>query len=405
MVPPNNVMASLFSIDTQAASAIVDLPRGDAAQRHAEQRRGPLPSSMRLHVAMIAPPWYPVPPNGYGGIEIMVSLLVDELRSRGHQVTLFAAAGSEGRAVVRAPAEWNADLGQHAERLRELTYGARVLASLRPRGDVDVVHDHVGHGTLLGVAQLSDVPVVHTVHGALTEPERTFYAALTGTVNLVAISASQRAGADELPWIGTVHNAVPLHPVRESDGEGTSPYLVCLARICADKGQHTAIEVARRTGLRLVLAGKVENTEASREYYETQVLPWIDGDRVVYLPNVVGDDKTRLLGGATALLAPITWDEPFGLSVVEAMAGGTPAISFPRGAAGEVIEDGLTGFLVRDADEMVAAVARVDEIDPALCAAVTRRRFSPEAMADGYLRMYERAESPAATDAAQVTAG
>lgn len=345
---------------------------------------------MRRHIAMVAPPWYPVPPNGYGGIEIMVSLLVNELRARGHRVTLFAAAGSESHAVVHAPPHWSSDLGQHDERLRELTYGARVLDSLHRLRDVDIVHDHVGYGTLLGAAQLSDIPVLHTVHGALSEPERTFYRALTGTVGLVAISGSQRASADELPWIGTVHNAVPLHSVRADTADGTAPYLVCLARICADKGQHTAIEVARRTGLRLVLAGKVENTAASREYYTTQVLPWIDGDRVVHLHNVAGDDKSRLLDGARALLAPITWDEPFGLSVVEAMSGGTPAISFARGAAGELIEDGVTGFLVDDADAMVNAVHRAGEIDPVLCASVTRRRFSPEAMTDGYLRLYAR---------------
>ena len=359
---------------------------------------------MRRHVVMLAPPWYPVPPHGYGGIEIMVSVLADELRARGHLVTLFGAAGSDDPAVVHAPDAWKADLGRRDERLRELTYGARVLESLRHRGTIDVIHDHVGFGTLLAVAQISETPVVHTVHGPLTEPESTFYSALAGRVGLVAISESQRRSAPDLPWIGTVLNAVPLHQHPAGDSDRTSPYLVCLARICPDKGQHIAIEVARRTGLRLVLAGKVENTPASREYYAAQVLPWIDGDRVVHVTNVAGRKKTALLDGATALLAPILWDEPFGLSVVEAMATGTPAISFARGAAPELIDHGLTGFLVRDADEMVAAVGRVSEIDPAYCAALTRRRFSPAAMADGYLRMYECVESSAAPAHAQAIA-
>ena len=352
---------------------------------------------------MLAPPWYPVPPDGYGGIEIMVSLLADELRARGHLVTVFAAAGSEASSVVHAPAVWNRDLGQHDERLRELTYGARILESLRHRGAIDVVHDHIGYGTLLATAQLSDVPVVHTVHGALTEPETTFYAALAGRVSLVAISRSQRHSAPDLPWVGTVHNAVPFHQLTVGNSDSASPYLLCLARICPDKGQHIAIEVARRAGMRLVLAGKVEATPASREYYATRVLPLVDSDRVVHITNVAGAEKAALLEGATALLAPIEWDEPFGLSVVEAMACGTPAISFSRGAAPEIIDDGLTGFLVRDADEMVAAVARVDEIDPADCAARTRRRFSAQTMADGYLRMYERAQASAAPDATGAT--
>jgi glycosyltransferase involved in cell wall biosynthesis len=393
-----------FSLDDQNGLAIVDLPRGEAATRRVEHRRASAPLSMRRHVVMLAPPWYPVPPDGYGGIEIMASLLTEELRARGHLVTLFAAAGSKHPAVVHAPAVWNADLGRRDERLRELTYGARILESLRHRGAIDVVHDHVGYGTLLAAAQLSETPVVHTVHGSLTEPESTFYAALAGRVGLVAISESQRRSAPNLPWIGTVLNAVALHHLTVGSSDRTSPYLVCLARICPDKGQHIAIEVARRTGLRLILAGKVEATPASRAYYATHVLPSVDGDRVVHLPNVAGSDKATLLDGATALLAPIQWDEPFGLSVVEAMAIGTPAISFARGAARELIDDGLTGFLVRDADEMVAAVGRVTEIEPAHCAALTRRRFSPAAMADGYLRMYERAESSAAPASGQATA-
>jgi glycosyltransferase involved in cell wall biosynthesis len=393
-----------LSLDHQNGVAIVDLPRGDAATARAQNRRAPASMSMRRHVAMLAPPWYPVPPSGYGGIEIMVSLLTDELRARGHLVTLFAAAGSENRAVVHAPPAWNADLGQRAERLRELTYGARILESLRHHGHVDVIHDHIGYGTLLAAAQLSETPVVHTVHGSLTEPESTFYAALDDRVNLVAISESQRRSVPELPWIGTVHNAVSLDHLTVGSSDESSPYLVCLARICPDKGQHIAIEVARRTGLRLVLAGKVESTPASREYYATQVLPWVDGDRVVHVRNVAGKDKAALLEGATALLAPIQWEEPFGLSVVEAMASGTPAISFARGAARELIDDGLTGFVVRDVDEMVAAVGRVHEIEPAYCADLARRRFSPAAMADGYLRVYERVESSAARSVGQTTA-
>jgi glycosyltransferase involved in cell wall biosynthesis len=173
------------------------------------------------------------------------------------------------------------------------------------------------------------------------------------------------------------------------------PYLLCLARICPDKGQDVAIEVAQRTGLRLVLAGKIEETPEAQAYFERRIAPAVDGTRVVLVSNVAGFEKARLLARATALLAPIQWEEPFGLSVVEAMASGTPAISMARGAAPEVIEEGLTGFLVQDADEMVAAVRRASEIDPARCAATTRARFNPSIMTDSYLRLYEQAESTA----------
>jgi glycosyltransferase involved in cell wall biosynthesis len=394
VVQPSQHVEIQVLLDDTTRGSIVDLPRGERATPQAhEEGRAPVPASMRRHIAMLAPPWYPVPPRGYGGIELVVSLLTEELRFRGHRVTLFAAAGSGHGAVVHAPASWSSDLGQRDERLRELTYAARIVESLRHLGAIDVVHDHVGFHTLLSVTQLADTPVVHTVHGPVTEAQNVFYTALMGRVGLVAISESQRRSAAELPWIGTVLNAVSVRHLAVHVGDEDDPYLLCLARICADKGQHIAIEVARRTGMRLVLAGKVEATPESEEYYMTQVLPRIDGDRVVHRGNVVGQEKASLLAGATALLAPIQWEEPFGLSCVEAMASGTPAISMNRGAAPELIDDGFTGFLVRDVDEMVTAVGRVGEIDPARCAAVARKRFSPVAMADGYLRMYERTGS------------
>lgn len=353
----------------------------------------PAPSSLRRHIVVLAPPWYAVPPQGYGGIELVVSLLTTELRARGHRVTLFAAEGSDPLAVVHSPLAWRADLGQPDERLRELTYAARVLASIGHRGAIDVIHDHVGFATLLGSLQLGVAPVLHTVHGSIREPDSAFYEALRGQVGLAAISESQRRSAPELPWIGTVPNAVSVRNLTVRKRDETEAYLLCLARICPDKGQHLAVEVARRTGLRLVLAGKVDSTSLGRDYFQGQVCPAVDGDHVIHLANVSGHEKAWLLAHATALLAPIQWEEPFGLSVVEAMASGTPAISMARGSAPELIDEGLTGFLVDDVDEMVAAVRRADSIDPARCAALTRARFSPAVMADAYLRLYESVEA------------
>jgi glycosyltransferase involved in cell wall biosynthesis len=351
------------------------------------------PRSLRRHIVVLAPPWYPVPPLGYGGIEVVVSLLTTELRARGHRVTLFAAEGSDRLAVVHSPLAWRADLGQPDERLRELTYAARVLESIGHRGAIDVIHDHVGFATLLGSVQLGVAPVLHTVHGSIREPDSAFYEALRGQVGLAAISESQRRSAPKLPWIGTVPNAVSVRNLTVRQRDDTEAYLLCLARICPDKGQHLAIEVARRTGLRLILAGKVDSTLLGRDYFHRQVSPAVDGDHVIHLANVSGHEKAWLLAHATALLAPIQWEEPFGLSVVEAMASGTPAISMARGSAPELIDEGLTGFLVHDVDEMVAAVRRADSIDPARCAALTRARFSPEVMADAYLRLYESVEA------------
>jgi glycosyltransferase involved in cell wall biosynthesis len=344
-------------------------------------------------VALVAPPWYPVPPHGYGGIETVVALLTEELRARGHRVTLLAAEGSDPQAIVHAPGSWRADLGQQEERLRELTYAARVLETLQRRGPFDVIHDHVGFATLLGCVQLGVAPVVHTVHGGVREPDVSFYSALGDELSLVAISASQRRSAPGLPWMSTVPNAISLAHLIVGSREEKEPFLLCLARISPEKGQHLAIEVARRTGLRLVLAGKIETIAASREYFARHIAPALDGDRVVHIANAAGLEKARLLARATALLAPIQWDEPFGLSVVEAMASGTAAISMARGAAPELIDEGRTGFLVDDVEEMVAAVRRAGDIEPAHCAALTRARFSPSTMAEAYLRLYDSLEA------------
>ncbi len=341
------------------------------------------------HVAVVAPPWYPVPPAGYGGIELVVHLLCKELRRLGHRVTLIATEGSGHDAIELAPSDWAHDLGRGGERLRELAYAARVVDTLASLDGVDVIHDHVGFATLLGSAVLGVAPVVHTVHGPISDIDRSYYDGLPERAGLVAISCSQQESAPELPWLGCVHNGVDLSQLTEPGSIPKEDFLLCLARICPDKGQHLALEVARRNGLRLVLAGKVDSSRLGAAYWHEQVEPHIDGDRVIHVRNAAGAEKARLLAGATALLAPITWDEPFGLSVVEAMASGTPAISMRRGAAPELIEEGVTGYLVDSLDEMVEAVRRVGEIDPGRCAEVTREHFSPEAMTRGYLGMYD----------------
>jgi glycosyltransferase involved in cell wall biosynthesis len=228
------------------------------------------------------------------------------------------------------------------------------------------------------------------VHGNIPEAYATFYASAAGRTGFVSISGAQRQSMPELPWIGTVHNAVDVDALRVTPLE-KEPYLLCLARICPDKGQHVAIEAARRAGMRLVLAGKVEGIPEATDYFERYIAPAVDGERVVHMHNVAGEEKARLLARAHALLAPLQWDEPFGLAMVEAMASGTPAIAMARGAAPELVTEGVTGFLVHDIDGMTAAISRVAEVDPWTCANASRARFSRSAMADSYLQLYETA--------------
>jgi glycosyltransferase involved in cell wall biosynthesis len=341
-------------------------------------------------IAIVAPPWYPVPPSGYGGIEVVVAMLTVELRAAGLDVALIGSEGSLLATHVAAPRDWSRDLGGGArEHLREVTYAGRVVRALESMGRLDVIHDHCGRATLFATALTRLAPVVHTVHGVLGEPEHTLYAAMPETAGLVAISDGQRSSAPSLPWVARVYNAVDVDGLCGGAGVEREPYLLCLARICADKGQHVAIEVAQRAGMRLILAGKVEATQAGHDYYERCISPFLDGDRIIHVCNVAGATKARLLARATALLAPLQWDEPFGLALVEAMASGTPAIAFPRGATPELITPGVTGFLVDDAEGMVAAVADAVSVDHVRCADVARARFSPAAMAGGYRAAYE----------------
>jgi glycosyltransferase involved in cell wall biosynthesis len=340
-------------------------------------------------VVLIAPPWYPLPPHGYGGIELVVALLARQLRSRGRPLTVFGADGSDLGTTTCAPRGLDIHLGLPSGPAHELAYLAHVLDALQQLHDVAVIHDHSGLAGSLAAVALDIAPVVHTVHGRVTCAEHEFYATVGTRLGLVAISASQRQSAPTLPWLGVVHNAVDVDALRVPRGAEKNGYLLCLARVCPDKGQHHAIEVARRTGRRLILAGKIEPTPDSLAYYRELIEPAVDGVHVIHIENVGGDEKARLLARAGVLLAPIVWPEPFGLSMVEAMVSGTPVVAFRNGAAAELIDDGVGGFVVDDLDEMVAMVGPAAALDATRCAEEARRRFSPSAMAQGYLRIYD----------------
>ncbi len=341
----------------------------------------------RYHVAVVAPPWYPVPPSGYGGIELVVHLLMGELRRRDIDVTLFAAEGSDHDAVELAPKAWSDDLGGMWHQHREVTYLGRVVQAIEEL-QPDLVHDHAGWASPLVFGQ-SRFPTLHTIHGPLYEVQRSLYQSLGDRAGLVAISQAQHDFAPELNWAGMVHNSVDVDALRVGSHEEKEDYLLCLARISPEKGQHVAIDVARAAGRRLVLAGKIGEQPGEQAYFDTQVKPHIDGDRVVYIDNVSGTQKADVLARAAALLAPLQWPEPFGLAMVEAMASGTPCIAISRGAAPELIEQGRTGLLCADAEAMVAAVEAAADIDPADCAARARARFSPSAMVDRYIEIYD----------------
>ena len=343
-----------------------------------------------LRVAVIAPRWYPTPPVGYGGIELVVYLLVRGLRERGVEVVLYGAEGSMPGTVELAPSSWRQNDDVTHQAYRDFTYVSRILNDLRSR-NVQIIHDNAGQASPspLVFSQLDSMPVVHTVHGPLTEPYQTMYESLGSRAGLVAISADQRSSSPLLNWAATIHNAVDVEALTVANPVDKEGYLLCLARIAPLKGQHLAIEVARRCGRRLVLAGMVDEAAGGLQYFKEQIEPHVDGKNVTYIENVAGEEKTQLLARAYALLATPQWREPFGLAVVEAMASGTPAVSFRQGAAPELITDGRTGFLVDDVDSMVAAVGQLGNIDPLDCSRLAREHFSPAAMASHYIDLYQ----------------
>jgi glycosyltransferase involved in cell wall biosynthesis len=337
-----------------------------------------------MRIAVIAPPWYPVPPSGYGGIEWVVALLADGLTDRGHEVTLFAPPGSETEAQLVPP------LGTipPEELIGDPWYEAAHAVSAYERGsEFDLLHDHTGPvGASIGA--MRDALTVHTLHGPFTDQTSMLYRRIARRHWFVAISHSQRSmGPPKLRWGGVVYNGIPTdrYPFREDKED----FLLFLGRADEEKAPHLAIEAARRAGRRLVMCVTTKN-QRERAYWAEQVEPLLDDD-VEVRGECDQEQKAELLARAAALLFPIQWPEPFGLVMTEAMACGTPVVAWRNGSVPEVVSDGETGFVVSSVEEMAAAVARLGELDPHVMRAWVKERFSAEAMVAGYERVYQQA--------------
>jgi glycosyltransferase involved in cell wall biosynthesis len=345
----------------------------------------------RRRIAMIVSPWYPVPPSGYGGIELMAYHLARELQLRGHEVSVIGQQGSKGpfETIAIAPESWSSQLGTRDQIPRENLFLYRAYDLVRRRA-FDVVHDHSGlTGILMAASSRLQTPVVATLHGDLTEAEGEFLAAVDHRVHLVAISRAQQALVAGVDWRRVVYNAIDpadYTPITKRDEKHN--FIFQLARISPTKGQHIAIEVARRIGVPLVLAGKVDKDAC--DYFEREIKPHL-GNGVTWHENVEGEEKQHLLARARAMLFPIQWEEPFGIAMVEAMVSGTPVIAMARGAAGEIVEPGVTGLLAHDIEGLVDAWSRIDDFDLERCVRRAKERFGPGQMADGYQSVYERA--------------
>ena len=330
-----------------------------------------------MKVALLGPIAWRTPPRHYGPWELITSLLAEGLTARGVDVTLFATLDSVTKGTLDGVCptgyEENPDIDGRVWEAIHVAY------ALRRSAEFDLVHNHLDW-LPLAFSEHCAAPLLTTVHGFSGPTILPAYARARSA--FVSISDSDRS--PELDYVATVYHgidtdALPFSPDRGDD-------LVAFGRIHPDKGTHTAIEIARRAGRRLILCGIVQD----RRYFAEAVEPHIDGDRVVYLGSVGPTDRGRVLGAAAALLHPIAFAEPFGLSVVESMACGTPVVAYRKGSMPEVVDEGVTGRLVDTVDEAVAALTGIGDIDRWACRARARQRFGADRMVDEYLRIYRK---------------
>jgi glycosyltransferase involved in cell wall biosynthesis len=337
-----------------------------------------------MRIALIAPPWTPIPPPLYGGIELVVDQMARGLMEAGHDVTLFAT----GDSTCPVPRKW---VLAHAEGMRigmAVPEIRHVIHAYEAVFDHDVVHDHTVMGPFYA-ERYEGLPVVTTIHGPFNQELTDLYEVLARRVPIVAISHAQHRGAPEVPIARVIHHGVDASafPFGDGGGDEHGEYFLFLGRMAPDKGAHRAIEVARKAGVRLLLAAKMRE-QWEHSYFNELVAPMLGAD-AVYLGEVPHERKLELLAQAKGLMFPIRWNEPFGMVMLEAMACGTPVLAFPEGAVPEVVDDGKTGFLCEDEASMVDAVGSIDHLDRSACRAAVEGYFSTRRMVSDHIDLYE----------------
>ncbi|MGW3166857.1 glycosyltransferase family 4 protein [Streptomyces sp. NPDC001142] len=339
--------------------------------------------SRSLRIAVIAPPWFELPPKGYGGIEYMCSYLVDSLVDRGHQVTLISSGenGTKAQHIRTYETPQGQRLGEPMPDVRHAAAARLIVDSL----DVDVVHDHSLVGPLLAGSRAA--PTVVTLHEPVTGDYKEYFRLLDNTVRLVAISESQRASAPEMNWCGTVHNGVNMNDFQFESRK--SDWILFLGQCVPHKGMHTAIDAAREAGVSIRIAAKC-GEPAEIEYFESEIRPRLSSG-VEWLGEVGGRQKKTLLAEASCLIFPIDWNEPFGMVMVESMASGTPVVALNRGSVKEVVRNSLSGIICDKTADLPNAIRQAPYLNAEDCREVVARFFTSDLMAQRYESIYESA--------------
>jgi glycosyltransferase involved in cell wall biosynthesis len=337
-----------------------------------------------MRVAIVSPLFESVPPSLYGGTERVVSYLTEELVRQGHQVTLFASGDSRTNASLRPVTRRGLRLDPDCQ--DTLAYHVIMLDEvIESASEFDVIHFNIDYWHF-PLSKWLGLPSVTTLHGRLDLPDLAPLYARFQEMPLVSISDAQRKPLPALNWIATVHHGLPpgLFTFRERPGS----YLAFLGRISPEKRPDLAIHIARRSGIPLKMAAKIDRVD--RPYFEQCIRPLLAGPGVEFVGEIEDRDKDRFLGEALGLLFPIDWPEPFGLVMVEAMACGTPVVAYRCGSVPEVMVDGVTGYIVEGEEDAIDAVGRLDSIARADCRRVFEQRYTVERMARSYLDVYQR---------------
>jgi glycosyltransferase involved in cell wall biosynthesis len=348
----------------------------------------------KMRIAEVHDLWFRMPVKKYGGSERVLHPLVEKMVSRGHDVTLYAAEGTETSAKLVSvyPGAMYEDGIARSNMIYPLL---NICEAIDRENEYDIIHVHLNLNyeyVSLPLAKPIKDKVVFTMHFAAPilkgYPDRDVVLRKYKDLNYISISNAQRKGMEYLNWVATVYNGIDTNEV--TFNPTPKDYFMWIGKFNPDKGSKYAVEAAKKAGVKLLIAGAIDNLDGiDYKYYHEEVKPLIDNKQIVYIGEVGGEEKNKLINEAKAFLNPIQWNEPFGLVMAESMAGGTPVISFNNGAAPELVKDGETGFIVNSVDEMVARIKDIDRIDRKKCRERVEKNFSTDVMTDNYLKVFE----------------
>lgn len=343
-----------------------------------------------MKIAIVAPIEESVPPIKYGGTELVVNNLIEELVKLGHEITLFASGDSLTSAKLvpifvrslRSIPETAND-----SKLREIYkyYSIGQLISYLQKGNFDIVHNHIGWRFLM-FEKCFSIPMVTTLHGPLSIYYQQDIFNKSRNSNYISISMSQRKPMPEINFIANVYNGIEINKFKQN--YKPNDYFAFLGRMSPEKGPVQAIQVAKKAGVKLIMAAKIDLVD--EEYFKKEVEPLIDDDQIKFIGEIDHEEKVAFLGNSKGLIAPIQWEEPFGLFFTEAMACGAPVFAMRRGSVPEIVVDGKTGFICDSVEEMAEKIKKVDEIDRKECFEHVKKNFSSEKMASDYVLAYKK---------------